>query len=154
MLDYTVEKIGEMMVVGLERRFRYDTGFQEIPKFWSEYYAEGQQKKVCGALGICFDEENSPEFTYMIGCFCEPDAETPEGFTKRKIPAFTWAKFRSVGPMPDAIQKVNRQIFTEWLPNNNEYDMAGGVNIEMYTQGDMQAADYESEIWIPVRAKS
>ena len=70
------------------------------------------------------------------------------------IPAFTWAKFRSVGPMPDAIQKVNRQIFTEWLPNNNEYDMAGGVNIEMYTQGDMQAADYESEIWIPVRAKS
>lgn len=154
MMDYTVEKIGEMMVVGLERRFRYDTGFQEIPKFWSEYYTEGQQKKVCGALGICFDEENSPEFTYMIGCFCEPDAETPEGFTKRKIPAFTWAKFRSVGPMPDAIQKVNRQIFTEWLPNNNEYDMTGGVNIEMYTQGDMQAADYESEIWIPVRAKS
>jgi AraC family transcriptional regulator len=59
-----------------------------------------------------------------------------------------------VGPIPEAIQKVNRQIFTEWLPNNTEYDLAEGVNIEIYTEGDMSLPDYESEIWLPVRRKA
>ncbi len=77
----------------------------------------------------------------------------PEGFTRRVVAPHLWAKFRSVGPIPGALQKLNRQIFTEWLPNNVEYEPAAGMNIEMYTEGDMDAADYVSEIWIPVKRK-
>jgi AraC family transcriptional regulator len=32
--------------------------------------------------------------------------------------------------------------------------MAEGINIEMYTMGDMTSADYESEIWLPVKKKN
>ena len=48
---------------------------------------------------------------------------------------------------------MNRQIFTEWLPNNTEYELAEGINIEMYTEGDLHADDYVSEIWLPISNK-
>ena len=153
-MDYTIEAMPAQTVLGLSRKFAYDSAFDGIPKYWSEYSDHGLNKQVLGYLGICFDEDDSPEFTYMIGSFCQADAQVPEGFEKRTIAAHTWAKFRAVGAMPEGIQKVNRQIFTEWLPNNTEYDLAEGVNIEMYTEGDMHASDYVSEIWIPVCKKA
>ena len=152
-MDYALENMQALTVMGKVRRFDYESAFGEIPKFWEEYYAKGYHKQVCGYLGICFDEQQKPDFEYMAGSFCEADAPVPEGFEKRTIAPHLWAKFRAVGPMPTAIQRVNRQIFTEWLPNNPEYDLAEGVNIEMYNEGDMQAADYVSEIWVPLKAK-
>jgi AraC family transcriptional regulator len=152
-MDYSLEEIGELTVLGCVRPFHYDNGFAEIPKFWSEYYAKEMHKTVPGYLGVCFDAKGGPEFDYMAGSFCDPDAAVPEGFEKRTISPHTWAKFRSVGALPDALQKVNRQIFTEWLPNNTEYDIAEGVNIEVYTEGDMSSPEYVCEIWLPIRRK-
>ncbi len=152
-MDYSMEPMGEMAVLGLCRKFRYESSLQEIPRFWSEYYEKGLNQKVPGVIGVCFDDEDGPDFTYMIGIFCKPDAPVPEGFGKRVIAAHTWGKFRAVGPMPGAIQKLNRQIFSEWLPNNTEYDLAEGITVEMYTEGDMQSPEYESEIWLPVCKK-
>lgn len=74
----------------------------------------------------------------------------PKGYVKLTLQPHTWVKFRAVGKIPSAIQRVNRQIFTEWLPNNPEYALADNINIEMYTEGDMDGDDYVSEIWIPV----
>ncbi|MCE5342089.1 MAG: GyrI-like domain-containing protein [Eubacteriales bacterium] len=153
-MDYTLEDIGELTVLGYVRKFGYENAFQEIPKFWSEFFHRELQNKLPGRLlGVCFDEADSPEFPYMIGVFCDPDAPVPEGFEKRTIAAHTWVKFNAVGPIPEGIQKVNRQIFTEWLPNNAECDLAEGVNIEIYPEGDMKASDYVSEIWLPIRHK-
>ena len=153
-MDYTMEHIGTLTVLGLARTFQYDGALAEIPTFWTEYYAKGYNDKVAGCIGVCLDRKDSPDFTYLIGNFCEPDAPVPDGFEKRALNAHDWAKFRAVGPMPAAIQKVNRQIYTDWLPNNTEYDLAEGVNIEVYTEGDMQAEDYLSEIWLPVKRRA
>lgn len=46
---------------------------------------------------------------------------------------------------------MNTKIWSEWVPNSREYEVAGGYNIEMYTEGDTKASDYISEIWVPVR---
>ena len=154
MMDYAIENMDALTVMGKTRTFTYENAFDEIPAFWSDYYAKALNTTVCVYLGICFDDDDSPEFTYMIGSFCEADAVVPDGFEKRTIAAHQWAKFRAIGPIPTGIQKVNRQIFTEWLPNNTEYDLAEGVNIEMYTEGDNKAEDYVSEIWVPVRHKA
>ena len=64
-----------------------------------------------------------------------------------------WAKFRCDGPMPAALQTVNTKIFKEWLPNNAEFEIAMGANIEWYSKGDITAQDYEAAIWIPVKRK-
>ena len=153
-MDYALENIGTLTVRGLRRKFRYDDGFSEIPKFWQEYYQKGLNKKVPGYIGVCPEEKPGAEFSYLIGSFCEPGDAVPEGFERIEIAPHLWAKFRAVGPMPGSIQKVNRQIYTEWLPNNPEYELDANMNIEMYTEGDMSAEDYVSEIWLPVRARA
>jgi AraC family transcriptional regulator len=43
------------------------------------------------------------------------------------------AKFKCTGPIPGALQSVNTQIFNEWLPGNQYYDISSGINIEWYT---------------------
>ena len=70
------------------------------------------------------------------------------------VPANMWAKFACVGTLPNAIQSVNTKIWSEWLPGNKEYDLAGKYNIEWYSaDGDPDGTDYESAIWIPVIPK-
>ena len=64
-----------------------------------------------------------------------------------------WAVFPCIGALPTALQEVNTKIWTEWIPNCREYELDGNFNIEMYTDGDTGSADYQSEIWIPVRKK-
>ena len=151
-MDYSVEQMDELTIVGKERRFRYDTAFRELPKFWDAYNAD-RNPSVVGYLGVCLEGGERDDFVYSIGSFWEKDKPVPEGYVKRNIPAHTWVKFKVVGALPEALQKVNRQVFGEWLPNNAEYEMAEGTNIEMYTMGDTTADDYESEIWLPVKKK-
>lgn len=60
--------------------------------------------------------------------------------------------------MPETMQNVNRKIFSEWLPNCGEYEIAEGYNIEMYTDVALypngnRDENYYSEIWIPVKKK-
>ena len=155
-MDYQVENMDTLYVMGKVRRFDYEDCFQRIPEFWTAYYREGYHKEVPGFLGVCLDDECGERkgFAYMIGCFCGVEDEVCEGFEKRKLDAGTWAKFKAHGAMPDALQKLNRQIFTQWLPSSAEWTMARNVNLEVYTEGDMSSADYVSEIWIPVKPKA
>lgn len=150
-MDYRIENMEAFWILGMERKFHMDTAFAEIPKFWDEYYAKGMQNTVCGQYGICMDESTDGSFSYLIADNCEPDAPVPTGYIKREIPAHTWAVFPCVGPMPESLQSVNRQIFSEWLPNNRAYEIAEGLNIERYIDMDASAPDYHSEIWLPVR---
>lgn len=152
-MDYSVEQLDEMTIVCKEKRFRYDTAFQEIPKFW-DAYNEHDDKKVPEYLGVCIEDGAKDDFIYAAASFWGEGQPVPDGYVKRTIPPHTWVKFRAVGALPEALQRVNRQIFGEWLPNNAEYEMAEGINIEMYTMDDMSSADYESEIWLPVKKKS
>lgn len=60
--------------------------------------------------------------------------------------------------MPKSLQEVNNRIYSEWLPSSKEYEIAGGYNIEMYTDikkysNGNQDENYYSEIWIPVKKK-
>ncbi len=152
-MDYSIENLGEITVVGMERRFAYDSAFGQIPEYWDEYCKRGLHGVVPGCLGVCLDEAGKTDFSYLIGNFYEPGTPVPDGFVLRTIAPHTWVKFKGVGALPDSLQRLNRQIFTEWLPNNPEYDLAEGVNIEWYSMGDMDADDYVSEIWIPVVRK-
>jgi len=159
-MDFTIDKMGAFKVVGMERTFQYDSAYEAIPKFWNEY-CQKYMDKLCslegncniGKYGINIDENmQMKEFRYLIAGDYN-GGDVPEGFDVVEIPAMTWAKFRCVGPMPSALQSVNTRIFKEWLPNNNQYDIAAGYNVEMYSMGDTKATDYVSEIWIPIKKK-
>lgn len=63
------------------------------------------------------------------------------------IPATTYVVFESVGKIPEAIQDVWKRAFSEWFPTSN-YDIAGGAQIEWYSDGDGNAADYRAEVCV------
>lgn len=164
-MDYVVEKMEKMKVIGYERRFSYETAYQEIPKFWSEFSNDCMNGKndekvqaaveecMIGEFGICIEDNSmGKDFLYMIAGKYN-GGNVPEGMKVFELPELEWAKFKCTGPMPGALQAVNTQIFKEWLPGNPDYEIATGMNIEWYSNGDISAIDYESEIWIPVKKK-
>lgn len=169
-MDYTVEKMGRFSVIGFAREFSFEESQQAIPAYWDEIYdrfralTAGAQPQNAeerafaanriGEFGVCIDDIGSKgRFRYMIaGRYM--GGEVPEGMTVYELPEMQWAKFRCSGPLPEALQSVNRQIWNEWLPGNDLYELAGAYNIEWYSSaGTPQDQDYQSMIWIPVKTK-
>lgn len=169
-MDYVTEKVKEFQVIGLERKFSYDTSYQEIPKFWNEFletymkpigsgkapaeaFLQAIQDNNIGEYGICLDtSEKDGTFRYLIAGNYQ-GKDVPEGMVLYTFPDMEWVKFSCTGPLPGALQSVNTKIFQEWLPNNQEFDIAMSANIEWYSCGDCSGQDYRSGIWIPVKRK-
>ena len=153
-MNYKMEQMEAFRVVGVEKRFHMDTSMQEIPQFWAEFDAKGLSKEIVPMFGICFDGDADGFFPYMICEVLQPGKKVPEGMVTREIPAHLWARFSCAGALPFAIQSVTKQIYSEWLPTNGMYEVAQNIEIEMYTEGNITAPDYYSEVWIPVKKKA
>ena len=159
LMDYKIVEKDAFTVMGVERKFQYDTCKQEIPKFWAEHYESGKGQTVCGMYGVNVDESmGNDEFSYMIADDYNPVKSVPDGFTTRVIPKFTWAVFACRGPVSKVMMDINQKIFSEWLPNCKDYTIAAGYNIEMYTDvreypNGTEDENYYSELWIPVKKK-
>ena len=145
-MDYRIVEKATFTVVGICRRFNADTSYEEIPKFWSEHYATGGGEVIKGVFGVCIDGDGK-EFEYLIADLYLPCCEIPSGCETRTFEGGTWAVFSYKGECPEALQRVNTQIWTEWLPNCKEYELAANYNLEFY------ASETEGEIWVPVKRK-
>jgi len=153
-MKYCIKPMDAFDVLVKKREFVYENCFEAVPRFWDEYCGGSVPPAVAGCYGICCDPcDGSGRFTYMIGDNCEPDAPVPEGYEKVTVPAFTWAVFEEEGELPHDLQKLNRRIFTEWLPGNAEYEMAAGWNIEAYFMEATEDAQRRFALWIPVKRK-
>lgn len=155
-MEYKIVEKEAFTVVGVSRRFDYEHSKTEIPQFWTDYYHTAHPQ-LCGKYGICLDDTpGGSDFDYLIADDYDPAKELPEGCTTRQLPQNTWAVFPCKGAMPYSLQSVNQKIFSEWLPNCKEYKIAGGYNVELYTDARLyphgtQDENYYSEIWIPVK---
>lgn len=147
-MEYKIVEKAPFTIMGKCRSFSADTSYTEIPKFWQEHYQSGGGEIIRGVFGACVDGDGK-SFDYFIADMYMPCAEIPEGCTTYTFPAGTWAVFPYRGECPKALQDVNTKIWSEWVPNCKEYQLAGNYNIEFY------ASPENGEIWVPVvRAKS
>ena len=159
-MDYKIVKKDQFTIIGVSKVFKYDEAETEVPKLWEEYYQTGKSDIVCSVYGVNIDESMSGnEFEYLIADNYNPIKEITEGFVTRIIPKQTWAVFACIGAMPQSIQDINKKIFSEWLPNCKDYEIAAGYNIEMYGnpaeyQKGVQDEKYYCEVWIPVKKLS
>ena len=149
MMEYKIVEKAAFTVMGVGRKFNADTSYQEIPKFWDEHYQSGGGEKIMGMFGVCMDGDGK-QFEYLIADNYCPCLDVPEGCVTRTFPAGTWAVFPCRGALPDSLQKVNTMIWTEWLPNCREYQLAGNYNIEAYLKAGDRPEDFYGEIWVPV----
>lgn len=148
-MEYRIVEKASFTVLGVSRSFNSDTSYREIPKFWQEHMTSGGNRKICGQFGICLDGDGK-NFDYLIADIYKPWEEVPEGCITRVIPEGTWAVFPCRGVLPKALQDVNTQIWSEWLPNCRDYKLGGNYDIEMYTKPAEDPKDNYCEIWVPV----
>ncbi|MBQ7646934.1 MAG: AraC family transcriptional regulator [Clostridia bacterium] len=170
-MDYKITPMFSFKVIGFQKIFDIDTAYTEIPKYWDEIcekyaynvYAGNPPANACekalmdnciGEYGVCIDDAGPGRFRYLIaGRYM--GGEVPEGMALYEFPRSDWAVFNSVGPMPEALQTVNTQIFREWLPGNPEYELCGNASVEWYDcTGEKTAPDFRSAIWVPVKKRS
>lgn len=158
-MDYRIVKKEEFTVLGVSKTFTYENAMEQVPMFWQEHFQSGGGQYVCGMFGINIDEKMGQDtFEYWIADMYNPIKDIPENFATKTIPALTWAVFPCRGSMPEALQDVNKKIFSEWLPALKNYEFAAGYCIEMYDdarkypKGTLDE-NYYSEIWIPVKEK-
>lgn len=158
-MDYKIVDKDAFTVVGTSQVFTYDEATTTVPQFWAEYYQTGKNNIVCSVYGISIDESmGNNTFEYLIADNYDPIKEIAPGFVTKVIPKHTWVVFGCRGASGQAIPDTHKKIFSEWLPNCKEYEIAAGYHIEMYqdpatyAQG-VQDENYYSEIWIPVRQR-
>lgn len=158
-------------LIGFQKIFDTETALTEIPAFWDEIcekyaanvyagnppanpYEQALVDNCIGEFGVCIDDLNGGRFRYLIaGRYTGGDV--PDGMILYEFPRGDWAVFDCIGPLPDALQRLNARVFSEWLPGNPDYELCGNATIEWYDciNGEKTDVDYHSAIWVPVKNK-
>ena len=153
-MNYRIEQKNSFAVVGVKQRFSHvDSLGESIGKMWSETPEEtiAQIAELGnGLVGVYSGMYEDNTTDYYIAAITEKD--TPDTLVKLEIPTLTWAIFEIIGPMPTAMAEIWGRIFSEWFPTSG-YEHAEAPEVEWYSNGDLSAFDYKSEIWIPVIKK-
>ena len=145
-MDYRIVEKAAFTVVGFGKRFVGETAYTEIPKFWDEHYENGRGKIIEGMFGVCLDGD-CEGFEYLIADMYLPWKDIPDGCVTKTIDVATWAVFPWSGQCPEALQTVNTWIWSEWLPNSQEYELSANFSLEVYLSME------QGEIWLPVKKK-
>lgn len=158
-VEYKIVEKDAFKVIGLKDSFKYENANQEIPKIWENFFTKAVSNKIKPKYAVNIDTNiGCDSFEYVIGDDYNAELKIPKLFEIIEIPKFTWAVFSCIGPASVKMQEINEKIFKEWLPNSNDYEIAAGYNIEMYSdpkdyKKGIDDEKYYSEIWIPVNKK-
>lgn len=74
-------------------------------------------------------------------------AAAPEGTARLDVPAGTWAVFTASGPVPEAVQILWRDVFTEWFPADPYRSRPGPEILRIRPSPD--GTDADAELWLP-----
>lgn len=127
---------------------------KSIPAFWTRSHNDGTVKKLLDTttdrtyiFGVCYGNlsENAKTFDYSIAAKCNKNTAVPKCFRKNTIPARAWAIFECKSAMPNAMQGMWHKIVSEFFPASG-YQPTYEMDIEAYTEGNMDSPDYRSEI--------
>ena len=147
MLEYSIVEKAPFTIVGVKRPFHSDTSYQEIPKFWDEWMAQGEKRSIMGTFGVCIGTEGK-NFDYWIADLYFPWEEIPEGCGTRVIPGSLWAQFPCT---IETLQDTNTRIWSEWLPALQGYTLAGDYDIEVYLPPEDGEGEMRVGIWVPLK---
>ena len=147
MLDYRIVEKAPFTIIGVKRPFNTDTSYEEIPKFWDEWMAQGEKRPIMGTFGVCIGM-NGKDFDYWIADLYFPWEEIPEGCGTRVIPGSLWAQFPCT---IKTLQDTNTRIWSEWLPALQGYELAGDYDIEVYLPPEEGSGDMKVYIWVPLK---
>ena len=147
MMEYRIVEKAPFTIVGVKKPFHSDSSYQEIPKFWDEWLAQGENRPIMGTFGVCLDMKGK-DFDYWIAALYLPWEEVPDGCETRVIPGSAWAQFPCT---IKTLQDTNTRIWSEWLPALQGYSLAGEYDIEVYLPPEEGSDDMKVYIWVPLK---
>ncbi|MEU4152054.1 AraC family transcriptional regulator [Streptomyces sp. NPDC026659] len=120
--------------------------------------AELSDQEPEGVVAVCDDLDPSraegTELDYYHGVVTSAPTPTPspspspDHLASLTVPAGTWAVFTVSGPMPEAVQLLWRDVFTQWFPSNPYASRPGPEILRVRPTPDGTGAD--CELWLPV----
>lgn len=162
-MNYQIEQWPAFSVAGIKHRIKTEQAFEVVPKIWETAWKDGTMNRMielfkktdyrpAGFIGMSIGGQwgNSEEMDYFIGVTNHVNVENcnhisaPDGMEEIQIKAATWAIFEANGDMPEAVQKIYKQFYSQWLPNSG-YGLDDIPVIECYMQ------DKRQEVWIAVK---
>jgi AraC family transcriptional regulator len=163
-MEYRIEKGPALRLCGIsiEATSKDGSNLADVPAFWAAIMRDGRWDALCakadfarmGVCGVCRDfDMASGTFVYDIAI---DEPESMEGMPALsatfEVPASTWGKFTSRGPLRPAFQDTIKRVFGEWLPAS-DWEHAGSAEIEFYPKdgGSPDSPDYWCEYWIPLK---
>lgn len=152
-MKYRQQKIDTEQIIGAVIHYETMTeATQHIHEFWKKVASDGKDKTLLklsnqhieGLLGVCISRPNG-KMDYMVAVTADKENDN---FEAKKLPAGDYLIFEAVGPVPQAIHETMVQVDQEI--KDLDYELRHGPMFERYTEGDTQAEDYITELWIPV----
>ena len=162
-MTYQIEKWPAFKVAGFKHRIKTEEAFKIVPELWSQAWNSGTMNRFfdllmktdyrpAGILGIAIGGQggNSIEMDYFMGVTNHVETDNvchvpaPDGMEEIHIKSATWVIIQANGALPDAVQKVYKQFYSEWLPGSN-YQLDDLPILECYMQDNRQ------EVWVAVK---
>ena len=152
-MEYRIEEQASFRVVGFAMRetMTLEDCFEKVPGFWGQTAGELPRLAALmdgsgpmGILGVSACDGGAFSGYYIAAA---TQAPAPEDMAEYHVPAGTWAVFPCRGPMPQAMQDLQRRIISEWLPSSG-YEYAEAPDIEVYS-----ADNCHNEVWLPIVRK-
>ena len=160
-MKYRIEERDEIRVVGVKREIACNaeggSPAQGIAEFWAELNRNGTVHRLIqlmdgdikGPLGVtCNFNEESNTIEYWIGV--EQRGEVPSEFSSTELLPAKWVIFEVNGPVPTAMPKAWKQIYSEWFPSNG-YEPEEQPPFEVYLDSNPMNENAINEIWIAVK---
>lgn len=155
-MEYQIVKRPAFRIVGVRMPLPTDTeeGFQCVPQFWAEQtgripeIAALMEPEFPGMLGVSTCHSERYNYYYIA---VATHAPAPEGMWEEEVPACTWAVFSANGPMPGAMEELQKRIVSEWLPDSG-YEWAQAPDVELYLSRPGEAEN-RFQVWLPVVKK-
>ena len=126
----------------------------KIPELWDKFFLSGLFEKLRKlgkgeSLGVCYAKSKEPRFRYMAGVTV--DTIKPAVEAGAEVLHISEADYMIVpckGPVPQCIQDAYKAA--DKLLADAGVRMSMSPEIEHYFEGDLNSADYEMELWLPV----
>ncbi|MDD2956550.1 MAG: AraC family transcriptional regulator [Oscillospiraceae bacterium] len=157
-MEYRIEKKESFRILGfrIPMEKEIEKNFATVPKFWDKLTRDGSFEKILskmdparpGVLGACCCGSSEEQWYYYIAV--ASDGPVEDGMAEYQIPASMWAVFPGEGPMPQAIQDLEKRIATEWFPTSG-YEYGNSPDFELYL--DNNPANAKFEVWMPIVKK-
>ena len=168
-MNVKYERRSELTFIGFHTAIAPDEGYRKCPEFWDKEYNEKYTRlwqtmkpeapveaaileNGIGMYAICAGGEAG--FSYWIaGEYTGGDV--PEGLELFTFPESDWAVFSAKGPLPESLQTLNAQVWSEWAPiAETMYETNGMATLEVYSAMNPRSPDYACGIWVPIKKKA